>query len=165
MKGRPGWRKIKFATQNFDHLQIIKIKQIDPNGSIFFEDWHIGDVIYNLFFNYGLIFGLITHQNSSQECLNSLKASLGIIKEAVIGLKWEITPWVHTLFEHTYEFESRPIRPFLTAYTIEGSHKFTKKIFNFSINATKRQNARSGLCDLIHRDIVKLGLIARGIFP
>ena len=110
-------------------MQINKIKQIDTNGSIFFEDWHIGDVIYNLFFNYGLNFGLNTHQNSSQECLNSLKASLGIIKKAVIGLKWEITPWVHAFLEQTYEFESRPVRPIhLTAHSLEGSHKFTKNL-------------------------------------
>ena len=91
---------------------------------------------------------------------------MGILKEAVIGLKWEITPWVHTFLEHTYEFESRPVRPIhLTAHSLEGSHKFTKKSFSFSLGATKRRNTRSGLCDLIHRDNVKLGLIARGIFP
>lgn len=132
MLGRPGWRQIKNLTNDgFENLRIVKIKSKLPDGSIFYDEFKTKDVILNIFVNYYYIFDCITHATTNHHSLETIQRGLDFIREAVISLKWELTPWAHTFLEHILEFEKCPVRPIqLTSHSLEGSHKITKNYFS-----------------------------------
>lgn len=96
-----------------------------------------------------------------------IKTLIEEIKTFVCALKFKVSPWVHVFLFHFAQFEVLNPRPiFLTCHSIEGHHRLTKKDFSQSLHSTRRRgNKKSGLCDLIHRDNVVLGLLSQKIFP
>ena len=64
-------------------------------------------------------------------------------KYNVINLNLKITPWVHILLDHLYEFQNFEIKPYLlTCHAAEGHHRQVKRDFSHSLHSTKRKNCR-----------------------